>query len=205
MDAWPMIKSEREGLVQLLEGLTPEQLNTPSLCEDWTVRKVAGHIIAGSQMSGGSFLAGFIGSGFRFNAMAEKDARKNSEGEPTQVAARLNDLVGATRHPPGSVVAMLGECVVHGEDMRRPLGVKHTYPEDHLTATAEFYKKTGWPLGAKKRISGLTLKADDLDWSTGTGPEVSGPAIALILAMTGRKAGLDDLRGEGLETLSSRF
>jgi hypothetical protein len=33
---------------------------------------------------------------------------------------------------------------------------------------------------------------------------VKGPLASLILALTGRKAGLSDLTGDGLATLSSR-
>lgn len=68
------------------------------------------------------------------------------------------------------------------------------------------YKTTGFPLGARQRIRGLRLVATDLHWSHGTsGPEVTGPALPLLLAMTGRSAGLGDLTGAGLATLRSRM
>jgi hypothetical protein len=60
-------------------------------------------------------------------------------------------------------------------------------------------------IGTKDRIIGLTLRATDADWSTGTGPEVSGPALALLLAMTGRPAGLAGLSGDGVGMLQSRM
>ena len=50
-------------------------------------------------------------------------------------------------------------------------------------------------------LSGTTI----LDWSHGTGPEVTGPAMPLLLAITGRSAGLGDLAGAGLATLQSRM
>ena len=78
--------------------------------------------------------------------------------------------------------------MVHGEDIRRPLGSKGEHPAEHLTTLAELYKKTGPPLRGKKRIAGLTLRATDVDWSTGDGPEVVGPAMSLILGMVGRAA-----------------
>ena len=68
---------------------------------------------------------------------------------------------------------------------------------------AELYKKTGTPLRAKKRIAGLRLAADDVDWSTGSGPEVQGPCMSLILAMVGRKGALADCSGDGVATLAS--
>jgi hypothetical protein len=59
-------------------------------------------------------------------------------------------------------------------------------------------------IGSKRRIAGLTVKATDLDWSTGSGPAVTGPALSPLLAMTGRSAALADLSGEGVATLRSR-
>jgi hypothetical protein len=48
------------------------------------------------------------------------------------------------------------------------------------------------------------LKATDTEWSHGSGPEVAGPIVSLVLAMTGRKAALDDLSGDGVAELRSR-
>ena len=58
-------------------------------------------------------------------------------------------------------------------------------------------------IGSKSRIAGLTLRATDANWSHGTGPEVSGPILSLVMAMTGRKQADDDLAGEGVATLRS--
>jgi hypothetical protein len=59
-------------------------------------------------------------------------------------------------------------------------------------------------LGTKNRISGLRLHASDADWSHGSGPEVSGPMLSLLMAMTGRKPVLQDLSGDGVATLRER-
>jgi hypothetical protein len=69
---------------------------------------------------------------------------------------------------------------------------------------ADFYKGSNLLIGSKRRIEGLTLRATDTTWSHGTGPEVSGPILSLVMAMTGRKQPLDDLTGDGLATLRSR-
>jgi hypothetical protein len=69
---------------------------------------------------------------------------------------------------------------------------------------ADFYKGSNLLIGSKNRIAGLTLRATDADWSHGTGPEVSGPILSLVMAMTGRKAADDDLTGDGVGTLRSR-
>ena len=69
---------------------------------------------------------------------------------------------------------------------------------------ADFYKGSNLLIGSKNRIAGLTLRATDADWSHGTGPEVSGPIVSLVLAMTGRQAADGDLTGDGVATLRSR-
>jgi hypothetical protein len=99
---------------------------------------------------------------------------------------------------------MLGEVIVHSEDIRRPLGISHSYPPDQVVRVADFYKGSNLLIGSKKRISGLMLEATDVDWRHGIGPAVKGPMLSLVMAMTGRKAVLDDLSGEGVSTLRAR-
>jgi hypothetical protein len=71
-------------------------------------------------------------------------------------------------------------------------------------AVADSWKNSNLLIGAKRRITGLRLQATDAQWAHGDGPEVSGPLISLILAMTGRKAVHADLSGEGVTELTSR-
>jgi hypothetical protein len=67
------------------------------------------------------------------------------------------------------------------------------------------YTSANFPVGGKKRIQGLRLVATDTGWTHGTGPEVSGPGLSLMLAMTGRAAGLDDLSGDGATLIGQRM
>ena len=93
---------------------------------------------------------------------------------------------------------------MHSEDIRRPLGLKHDYPPDAVRQTIDFYRKSNLVIGGKKRAEGLTLKATDSDWSAGSGPEVSGPGVSLLLAIAGRSAALGDLSGDGVGALRDR-
>jgi hypothetical protein len=101
-------------------------------------------------------------------------------------------------------MAMLGETIVHAEDIRRPLGIRHTYPIETLTRVAEYYQGSDLVLPAKRRIVGLRLVADDGPFATGSGPLVSGATLALVMAMTGRSVYCDDLAGDGVATLRDR-
>jgi uncharacterized protein (TIGR03083 family) len=204
-DPWPTIHDERQALVDDLRSLTDPQWATPSLCGGWSVRDVLGHMTATAELTAGSFFGGLIGSGFRFGAMQQKAIDKQNEGAPADTLARFKAQVDSTKHPPGPVDSWLGETLVHAEDIRRPLGIQRTYPPDAAARVADFYRGSNLVVGGKKRAAGLTLRATDTDWTAGSGPEVSGPAIALALAVTGRAAVLDDLAGDGLPTLRDRM
>jgi len=205
IDPWTTIHEERRALLQDLEPLTAQQWATPSLCEGWTVQDVLGHMIAAARKTPPKFFAGMIGSGFRFNAMAAKDVARETAGGPAETLARFREVLDRTSSPPGPKTTWVGEVVVHGEDIRRPLGIRHTYPADALTSVADFYKGSNLLIGAKNRVAGLTLQATDADWSTGSGPSVTGPMLSLVMAMVGRKPALDDLSGDGLATLRERM
>ena len=76
---------------------------------------------------------------------------------------------------------------------------------DAANACLDMYTKASFPVGGKKRIAGLRLVSTDTAWSYGEGPEVTGPALPLLLAMTGRAAGLAELSGAGVPTLCERL
>jgi len=60
-------------------------------------------------------------------------------------------------------------------------------------------------LKSKKKAAGLRFVANDIEWSHGDGPEVRGPAESLVLVMSGRPAGLDQLEGDGLPEMQRRI
>ncbi len=77
--------------------------------------------------------------------------------------------MSSTTKPPLPALAMLGETVVHGEDVRRPLGIRRAYPVETVTAVAEYYQGTDLVVVAKGRIGGLQLVADDGPFASGRG------------------------------------
>ena len=172
---WPLIHGEREALAADLATLTDEQWATASLCPGWSVRDVLGHMIATAKMTQGAFFANLARAGFRFHDMSANLIAAEATAVPADGLTEFRQHMQDTTHPPGPVEAMLGEAVVHGEDIRRPLGIKRGYPPAAVTRAA------------------------------GSGPEVTGPALSLLMAMTGRAAALDDLSGEGVPTLRSRM
>ncbi|HEY2577471.1 MAG TPA: maleylpyruvate isomerase family mycothiol-dependent enzyme [Streptosporangiaceae bacterium] len=204
MDTWPTIHAERKALADDLGGLGPDQWSTRSLCDAWTVREVLAHMTATAKMTPPVFFTKMLTSGFSFARLQAKDIAAEQGESPADGLARFTGIVTSAKHPPGPTDTMLGETLVHSEDIRRSLGIHHEYPVEAAVRVADFFKGSNLIIGAKRRIDGLTLRATDADWTHGTGPEVSGPIMMLVMAMTGRKPVLDELSGEGVATLRSR-
>ncbi|WP_326952228.1 maleylpyruvate isomerase family mycothiol-dependent enzyme [Amycolatopsis sp. NBC_01286] len=202
--SWPEIHRERAALADDLANLPTAAWSTPSLCRGWTVHEVLGHVVATAKLTPVTFFARLAGSGFRFEAMAAKNLARETEAGPEATLAQLREHANDTTGPPGPADSWLGEIVVHGTDIRRPLGLERAFPIATLVQVAEFYRRSNLLIGAKKRVTGLTLRATDAGWSTGSGPEVTGPMLALVLAMTGRSAVLDELSGPGVDQLAAR-
>ena len=203
-EVWRHIHGERREMVETLSSLSPEQWATQSLCEGWSVQVTTGHLLSAAEQTPMGFYRELVSAGFRFNVFTDRSSRRLAAIGPDELVRRLGARVTTTNRPPAPVLAMLGEIVVHGEDIRRPLGLKHETPEAAMVALADSWKRSNLLIGVKRRIAGLRLRASDVEWEHGDGPEVTGPMISLLLAMSGRKDALGDLQGEGLSTLAGR-
>ena len=202
---WALIHSQRSVVADMLETLTPDQWATQSLCEAWTVKLAAAHILAGAEQTVPAFLSGMAKSGFKFNALMRRNASRLGTLDTADIIARIRARTTTTNRRPTKVMTMLGEIVVHGEDIRHPLRITASVPEQATGACLEMYKTGVFPVGGRKRAHGLRLVATDSDWSYGSGPEVSGPSMSILLAIAGRAVGAEGLSGEGLPVLRSRL
>ncbi|MFF5159914.1 maleylpyruvate isomerase family mycothiol-dependent enzyme [Streptomyces sp. NPDC000348] len=201
---WPLIRAERAALAADLAALTDEQWETPSLCAGLTVREVLAHLTAGASLNTVRWLAGVIRCRFDFDKQVAVRLAEQLGATPGETLERFRRVVPSTTKPALPAIAVLGETIVHGEDIRRPLGIRRDHPVEVVTKVAEYYRGTDLVVVAKGRIGGLRLVADDGPFATGSGPLVSGRTLALIMAMTGRAAYCDDLDGDGVELLRSR-
>jgi uncharacterized protein (TIGR03083 family) len=204
VDVWPVVHSERGALANDLASLSEAQWATPSLCSDWTVRDVLAHMTGTAKITPGSFFPKLVSSGFSFGRLQAKAIGEERGDSGADTLTHFEGVITSEKSPPGPKDTMLGETIVHSEDIRRALGLKHDYPTDAVVEVADFYKRSNLILGSKRRVDGVTLRATDTAWSHGAGPEVAGPMVALLMALTGRKAALDDLSGEGVATLRER-
>ncbi len=202
-----MIAAERRGIADLVDSLRPDQLDVPSLCGAWTVRHVAGHLVAAIAAPSRLFLPLIVRSGFNIHKANARLARMMAERPPGDLAAKLRaNAENPFRPPVVGYPGQLTDLQVHGQDIRRPLGLPHDLRPERLRVSLDFLvggRAVGFvPRG---RPAGLRFETTDLDWAWGSGPMVRGTAEAVMLALTGRSVVLAELQGDGVTTLRSRL
>jgi uncharacterized protein (TIGR03083 family) len=198
-----MARAERADLAAFLATLTPQQWATPSLCTGWTVKDVVAHMISYEELGAMGLIKRFVkGRIVRANEVGVDEFAPRS---PQQLLEFLRNHLtpqGLTAGFGGMIALVDG--TIHHQDIRRTLGQPRTIPADRLKRVLGLVP--GNPrLGAGRRIRGLRLRATDIDWAHGHGPEVIGPGEALLMAMAGRPAALADLAGPGHATLAARL
>lgn len=201
---WAMIHTERARVADMLDALSAEQWSADTLCRGWNVQLVAAHMMNAGEQTPSRFMRGLVTNGLRFNVMMDRQARASGTLTPKEIVERIRARTTTTNKPPAAAIAMLGEVVVHGNDIRQPLGIEDDTSMEAKLACVEMFKGSNFPVPAKKAIEGLRLNATDVDWSHGTGPDVNGPLVGLLLAMATRPLA-PTLSGEGLSTLRSRL
>jgi uncharacterized protein (TIGR03083 family) len=201
-DVWELVHRERRALVDDLDGLTPEQWEVPSLCGGWTVHDVAAHLVDNARTTRLGIVVAMVRARFDFDRQNDAGVACEKGATPAETLDRLRAVAGRRTTPPAPLDSRLVEEVVHGEDIRRPLGLRRDYPTETVQRALAHQLRTSVGLGGgKQRVAGLCLVATDTDWSHGEGDEVHGPLVSLLLTTTSRSEALADLTGPGLGRL----
>ncbi|WP_285024977.1 maleylpyruvate isomerase family mycothiol-dependent enzyme [Plantibacter sp. ME-Dv--P-122b] len=201
---WQSIDEERAALAEDLAGLDEFQWSTPSLCAGLSVREVLAHLTVSGAVSGPRWFAGVVRARFDFDRQADDRLREQLGDTSDETLRRFRETIGSRTSPPLPRLALLGEIVVHGQDIRRPLGLVRDHPPETLTALLRYYAGSDQVVVAKSRVHGLRLEAVDTAAVVGDGEIVRGRTLALIMAMTGRSVFCSELDGAGVERLRSR-
>lgn len=208
MNVRNMVWAEQDELRELLASLATDDWDKPTLCGSWKVRDVVAHLISMNQAGLAGFLQATVSINW-FNSTGVKRRASQTPEELLDAFEKVMGIRGLGRLVPPS--AMLVEVLVHSQDIRRSLGLQREIAAERLhvllprsVSVASYVPGFGFT-GGRWRARGLRLCAIDLGWSWGTGPEVSGPAEALLLAVLGRTAALADLSGNGVPALASRM
>lgn len=203
---WPAVHYERQALIDDLTGLEPDEWRTPSLCPGWDVHDVLAHLVDSAKTTRLGFVRRMVAAGFDFD-------RDNAVGITREKAANADDTLNAfqearshTATPPAALVTRLVEAFVHGEDIRRPLKIQRNYPPEHVARALLYQVKTSVKIGGgKESAHGLRLIATDTPFEHGDGPKVHGPAIGLLLAVSGRPVRADELTGPGASNFATKL
>jgi uncharacterized protein (TIGR03083 family) len=200
-----MARAEREEFAALLDGLTAEQWDSPTLCDRWRVRDVVAHVIGYDPLTRAQLIRrlakGLITRGGG-NAVGVAEYACKSPEELTALMHQYVVPQGLTAGFGGKIA--LTDGMIHQQDIRRPLGIGRIIPAESLMAALDFTKWAPRLRGAL-RVRGIRLIATDVDWAYGNGPEVRGTGEALLMAMAGRRPALSDLEGPGKSKLAQRF
>lgn len=205
---WEAIDAHRLRVAELLDTLTDDEWDRPSLCDGWTVRDVAAHLTL-QQLGWGDALALML----RYRGNTERGIRESARERAARMPAgelvgQIRATVGSRRHNAGVTYReTLIDILVHGQDIAIPLGrTLDCAPAAAATAATRAWTMR-WPppFPATRRMAGFRLTATDVDWAVGAGPEVRGPITAILLVSAGRLAALPRLSGEGAADLGVRL
>ncbi|MFD1934862.1 MULTISPECIES: maleylpyruvate isomerase family mycothiol-dependent enzyme [Nonomuraea] len=203
-DVWSMVHAERAALIDDLTHLDDEQWGKPSLCEGWTVHDVVAHLVDTARTTRLGFVVGLVRAGFDFDRQNARGVERERGASPQETLERLRRVAPRRSTPPAPLDSRLVEEVLHGEDIRRPLGLTHAYVQEAVVRSLHLQARTPAAFGgAKELMARIRLSAADADLSIGDGPDVSGTALSLLLAVSGRRAALDELDGPGVATLAT--
>jgi uncharacterized protein (TIGR03083 family) len=127
-DIWVSVRPEREALAADLQAIDKGAWDTPSLCSEWTVRDVVAHITALARMTPAKFFQKLVASGFNPGRIQARDIAAERGNSVEETLARFRSVTSSKNRLPGQNKTLLGETLVHAEDIRRPLGIAHEYP-----------------------------------------------------------------------------
>ncbi len=202
-----MIADERRLTADMLEGLTAEQWDAPSLCDGWRIREVVAHLLMPFSVSLPKMALMLTRSGFDLNRVSDRFAKRDKRSNP-ELAAALRRDAGHRFTPPGlGPEAPLTDIVVHTQDIARPLGISRSIPTERAHVVLDFLMSPKATRGFVRAgvTEGLTFTSVDTGWLHGSGSGVTGSAPDLILAIAGRQSAIDALSGNGVEILRSRL
>ena len=208
--AVPGMTGEYDTFGELIESLSPDQWESRTRCEGWTVADVAGHVVGQ--------LTDVVALRLEGLGTPEVTARQVGERRGRTQAQLVDELMAGTKlasdlvssfddegwegASPGGVGGTVGSGIealwydtyLHADDIRHALGIPSVRGEGDvasLSHIAQLLTEQGWG-PADLRFGDL----ESFPVSGGGGQHIQGDALQFILAATGRSdpstIGLDD-------------
>jgi uncharacterized protein (TIGR03083 family) len=182
------VAAEFLALAAQLQVLPEEAWDTPSLCEGWRVREVMAHLTMAVRHSPDQFQKELAACGWDFTRLSNEVAARDAALPTAQLLANLRDPEMHSWTPPGGGWAgALNHVVIHGLDVTVPLGLPGCSPPETIRAVLDGLTVGGMHEHFGGALTGVALRATDLDWSFGSGEPRTGRAADLALALCGRQ------------------
>ena len=200
MAQWNLAAKGRNDFADMVEPLTDEQWQQRSLCEAWTAHGVLAHLTSFVETGIFSFFGHMVKNRFDFDKVSVSMTDERSERSAADLIASLRaNAAKSSPLPMFPERLTVSDTAIHTQDVRRPLGLPGSLDDKVLRTALGFVTtdKMATMLVNRRPIEGVSLRATDLDWSFGDGPEISGPAEAILMGLADRPV-LDELSGEGL-------
>jgi uncharacterized protein (TIGR03083 family) len=193
-----MIAAQRAELAEILTGLPEPSWDEPTLCAGWRVREVVAHITMPFRYSRGRFGLELAKSRGRFNEMADRVARRDAaQMSPADLTGAVRSNTGHPWKPPGGGLSgALAHDLIHGLDITVPLGLDRPVPEDRLRLILPGSLSDRSVKFFGVDLDGIELRAQDMDWTLGSGTPLTGAAADLLLVLSGRTLPAGRLTGE---------
>jgi uncharacterized protein (TIGR03083 family) len=201
---WQAVHSERRRLAADLSGLSDEQWLLPSLCPGWDVHDVLAHLVDTARTSRLSFVRDLLMARMDFDRANVRGIAREKRQDPQDTINAFKDAANLTRTPPANLATRLVEAIVHGEDIRRPLGIAGSYPERAVVQALTYQLRTPVSFGGgRERAAGLRLINRRSGAAWGQGDDVEADPLDLLLAVSGRPVNPESLKGSGTSRLAA--
>lgn len=186
-DLQPLVTTTYVGLADLLDALPADRWDTPSLCEGWRVREVVAHLTMPARYSEDAFMAELREDAFDFTKLSNRIAGRDANLPTAELVGNLRDEGLHRWTPPGGGYhGALNHVVIHALDISVPLGEPRCASDTAIRIVLDDLTEGGGHEHFGTDIRGRRLHATDIDWSYGSGPQLSGTAEDLALHLCGR-------------------
>jgi len=200
---WPLVHAERQRLHDQTRALTEEQWRKPALVGSWTVEQTIAHLAAGAEQSFAAWMRSVLSARFDFELHKQRGVMTRIGATPDETLTRFRRAIENRRRAAGPVMASLGEVLIHGEEIRRPLGIAAEVPSRTAAVALRWFARHDFTEYSRSRAEGLRLVPEG-EPVIGEGAEVRGHALALLLALSGRPVSPGELSGPGAAVLIGR-
>jgi len=195
----PLVAATYGALADVLDALPAARWDAPSLCDGWRVREVVAHLTMPARYSDDAFMAELREDEFDFTRLSNRIASRDAELPTGELVANLRDEALHRWTPPGGGDrGALNHVVIHALDVTVPLGKPRQASDTAIRTVLDDLTEGGGHAHFGTDLQGRTLHATDIDWTYGSGPQLSGTAADLALHLCGRTIPADRLRGNPL-------